>query len=253
MIMRLLRTVVSCLAMALVPAAAHAETARHPVTVPTTNGEILVETFGNCAHANCPAVLILSGSRGFEAPVYDQIGETFRAAGLNLYLVHILSEDDLRAIAQAGGAQARIAYHVKRLPHWISAIDDVVAYLEKRQSHSGKVGILGVSLGAQIASAASIGKPGIDALVMVDGGLPNGYARHVKSLPPLLLIWGSADKVFPLSVARDLQLTAQKLGTHADLDVYENGQHDFFLQSGTPIARSAHESAARFLMERLSD
>jgi hypothetical protein len=62
----------------------------------------------------------LSGSRGFEAPVYDEIGQTFRAAGLNAYLVHVLSATDLDAIAKAGSARARIAYYAQRLPGWIS-------------------------------------------------------------------------------------------------------------------------------------
>lgn len=225
---------------------------RQQFTVPTPGGRILVESVGNCAKATCPAVVILSGSKGFGAPVYDEIGQTFRAAGLNSYLVHVLSAADLDAIATASGARARIAYYVQRLPHWISAVQGVAGYLEGQPHHGGKVGVLGISLSAQIASAASVGRTDIDALVLVDGGFPNGYSQPVRSLPPLLLIWGSADQTFPLSIGQDLRRTAQQLGGPVALDVYEGGAHDFFLRSGTRNAGAAHQSVAEFLVMHLS-
>ncbi|UXT61273.1 alpha/beta hydrolase (plasmid) [Agrobacterium fabrum] len=230
---------------------AHAAS-RLQFAVPTPTGRVLVESFGNCANATCPAVVILSGSKGFGASIYDEIGQTLRAAGLNAYLVHVLSADDLNAIATADNARVRIAYYGQRLPDWISAVQSVAAYLESLPRHGGKVGVLGISLGAQIASAASAGRSDIGALVLVDGGFPNGYSHPVRSLPPLLLIWGSADRTFPLSVGRELQRTAQQLGRPVTLDVYEGGAHDFFLRPGTGNASAAHQSAADFLMLQLS-
>lgn len=96
------------LGISLVAAGAHAQSTRQRFSVPTANGEVRLEGFGNCAKETCPAVAILSGSKGFAAPVYDEIGQTFRAAGLNAYLVHVLSPTDLDAIATAGSARARI-------------------------------------------------------------------------------------------------------------------------------------------------
>ncbi|WP_307147454.1 dienelactone hydrolase family protein [Rhizobium tibeticum] len=225
---------------------------RQQFTVETPTGRILVESFGNCAKTICPAVVILSGSKGFGAPVFDEIGQTLRAAGLNAYLVHVLSMADLDTIATASGAQTRIAYYAQRLPDWISAVRGVAAFLESQPHHGGKVGVLGVSLGAQIASAASVGRSDIDALVLVDGGFPNGYSQAVRSLPPLLLIWGSADRTFPLSIGRELQRIAQQLGGPVTLDVFEGDAHDFFLRSGTRNAGAAHQSAAEFLAAHLS-
>ncbi|UWU19592.1 dienelactone hydrolase family protein (plasmid) [Rhizobium sullae] len=220
--------------------------------MPTPAGRVLVESFGNCANATCPAVVILSGSKGFGASVYDEIGQTFRTAGLNAYLVHVLSAADLDAIATAGNARTRIAYYAQGLPGWTSAVQGVSAYLESQPRHGGKVGVLGISLGAQIASAASVGRSDIGALVLVDGGFPNGYSKPIRPLPPLLLIWGSADRTFPLSIGRELQRTAQQLGGPVTLDAYEGGAHDFFLRSGTRNAGAAHQSAADFLMSHLS-
>jgi dienelactone hydrolase len=250
--MHLLKITIATLAISLFSAEANAQSARAQFTVPTPRGRVLVESFGSCASGTCPTVLILSGSKGFGASVYDEIGQTFRAAGLNAYLVHVLSAADIDAIATAGSARARIAYYAQRLPDWTSAVQGVASYLETQPRHGGKVGVLGISLGAQIASAASAGRTDIDALVLVDGGFPNGYSQRLRSLPPLLLIWGSADQTFPSSIGRELQRKAQQLGGLATLDVYEGGAHDFFLRSGTRNAETAHQSAAEFLGSYLS-
>ncbi|MHC1550310.1 dienelactone hydrolase family protein [Phyllobacterium sp. K27] len=200
---------------------------RQQFTVQTDSGGVLVESFGDCANATCPAVVILSGSKGFGAAVYDEIGQTFRAADLNAYLVHVLSADDLDAIATAGSARSRIAYYAQRLPDWISAVGGVAAHFERQPRHGGKIGILGISLGAQIASAASVGRADVDALVLVDGGLPNGYSKPISSLPPLHLIWGSSDQSFSMSIGRELPGTAQQLGVSVALDVYEAARTTF--------------------------
>lgn len=247
-----MRLLVAALAVSLSTAGAIAQSAREHLTVPTPGGRVSVDSFGNCAKATCPAVIILSGSKGFEAPAYDEIGLNFRAAGLNAYLVHFLSAADLETIAKASGARARIAYYAQRLPDWTSAVQSVAVYLETQPRHGGKVGVLGISLGAQVAAAASVGRTDIGALALVDGGFPNGYSQPVLSLPPLLLIWGSTDQTFPLSIARELQRTAQQLGASASLDIYEGGPHDFFLKSGTRKAREAHQSAADFLRSHLA-
>lgn len=228
-----------------------AASARDRFSVPTSSGEIAVERFGDCSEALCPAVIILSGSRGFGASVYDEIGRTFRAAGLNAYLVHVLTPTDLDVIANANGASSRVAYYADRLDGWTSDVGAVTSYLKEQPRHGGKVGLLGISLGAQIASAASTVQTNIDSLVLVDGGFPSGFSRQVDRLPPLLLIWGSGDQTFPLSVGIALERTAQQIGVPVTLEVYQGGAHDFFLRSGTENALAAHQSAANYLLRWL--
>lgn len=248
--MRSLILITALFAM-LLPAAASAQSVRQQFFVPTPAGEVAVEGFGDCPDTTCPAVLILSGSRGFGASVYDEIGQTFRASGLNAYLVHVLSPTDLDAIANAGGARARIAYYAERLQSWTSGVQSVAAYLKDQPQHGDRVSLLGISLGAQIASATAVGQTDIDALVLVDGGFPNDYSQPIDILPPLLLIWGSDDQTFPLSIAQELQRTMQQIGLPVALDVYEGGAHDFFLRSGSTNADAAHQGAADFLVQRL--
>jgi dienelactone hydrolase len=229
----------------------HTASAREKFFVPTSAGGIAVEGFGNCSEAPCPAVMILSGSKGFGKSVYDDIGQTFQTAGLNAYLVHVLTPTDLDVIAKADGAGGRIAYYADRLEGWVSGVSAVAAYLKSQQQHGGKVGLLGISLGAQIASAASTGHTDIDTLVLVDGGFPNGYSQQVEILPPLLLIWGSDDQTFRLSIGLELERTAKRIGVPVAFDVYQGGPHDFFLRSGTSNATAAHKSAANYLVRWL--
>lgn len=154
--MRITPSLTLALAICSSATAAKAQALRDHLTVPTSNGGTLVESFGTCAEPSCPMVLILSGSKGFGAPAYEELGQTFRKAGLNVYLVHLLSADDLNAIASASGATARIAYYARRLPDWVSSVREVASYFAA-QPHSGRIGVLGISLGAQTASVASVG------------------------------------------------------------------------------------------------
>jgi hypothetical protein len=73
--MRPVKITVVALAISLFTAGANAQSVLEQFTVPTRGGRILVESFGNCAKATCPAVLILSGSKGFGAPVYNETTE----------------------------------------------------------------------------------------------------------------------------------------------------------------------------------
>lgn len=225
---------------------------RKSFDVATPDGKVLVEYFADSTNATRPAVLILSGSKGFGSPAYDEIGQTFRAAGLDAYLVHFLSPADLSAIASAGSSAARMRYYATRQAEWIADVRSVVSYFNTRRPYAGKVGVLGISLGAEMAAAASANRSDIGALVLVDGGFPDDYPQTVHSLPPLHLIWGSTDRTFSLSIALDLQRTARQRGESVGLDVYQGGAHDFFLKLNTHQTLTAHLSAAKFFLSQLS-
>ncbi|GFZ88859.1 dienelactone hydrolase family protein [Dyella caseinilytica] len=224
---------------------------RQPLTVQTPNGSVLIECFAS-THATLPTVLILSGSKGFGSPAYDEIGKTFLDAGLQACLVHFLSPTDLSAIGSAGNSEARERYYAKRQSAWLVDIRGAISYFNARPNHVGKVGLLGISLGAEMAAAVSANSADIGALVIVDGNFPDGYSQPVRSLPPLHLIWGSADRTFPVPVGLNLQRIARHLVDAADIDIYKDGAHDFFLRPKTQQAQAAHVSAAHFLMSKLS-
>ncbi len=228
------------------------EVSRREINVPTPTGPVAMEAYERQGQEPHPAVIILSGSKGFGSPAYGEMAQAFNTAGLDVFLLHVLSREDVRAIAGADGAQARKRYYAQRFPDWIGSVRAAVAFLKAQPRHAGTVGLLGISLGANVAAASAADNADIAALVLVDGGFPEGYSRQVRALPSLHLIWGGADRVFPLSLGRDLERMARELGGTASFDVYEGAGHDFFLRPGASQARAAHRSAADFLQRRLA-
>lgn len=214
--------------------------------VPTPIGAVRVEYEGQTNQAR-PAVVILSGSKGLGSPAYGDLAKTFNAAGLDVVLVHFLTPEDIVRINHTGSASLRKQYYAARFSSWIGSVRAVVSYLKSQPRYGGKVGIVGISLGATVAAASSSDSPDIGGVVLVDGGFPDNDSRQVRSMPPLHLIWGSADQVFPVATGYQLKKTVQELGGTASIDVYEGAAHDFFLRSGTLQADAARQSAANFL------
>ncbi|MBF2716022.1 alpha/beta hydrolase [Agrobacterium vitis] len=245
----LLATTVFCLAfISCTPSRANA---RQTVIVKTTQGDIAIETFERRAPQKRPAAIILSGSKGFRSAAYDDLAQSLDKAGLDAYLVHAVSDADLTAIGHAKGAAGRIQYYTSHIARWSAAVRDVLLFLKRQSPENRKIGVLGISLGAQIAITATVNRQAANALVLVDGGFPAGYSQSVRTAPPLLVVWGSEDRVFPVSMARALSEQAKSLGTETELSIFDGGSHDFFLKPETSLAKQAHERAARFLAERL--
>ncbi|MCF1460886.1 alpha/beta hydrolase [Agrobacterium vitis] len=245
----LLATTVFC--VAFISCSPSRANARQTAIVKTTQGDIAIETFERRAPQKRPAVIILSGSKGFRSAAYDDLAQSLDKAGLAAYLVHAVSDADLTAIGHAKGAAGRIQYYTSHMARWSAAVRDVLLFLKRQSPEDRKIGVLGISLGAQIAITATVNRQEANALVLVDGGFPAGYSQSVRAFPPLLVVWGSEDRVFPVSMAKTLSEQAKFLGTATELSIFDGGGHDFFLKPETPLAKQAHERAALFLAERL--
>jgi carboxymethylenebutenolidase len=224
---------------------------REQFTVAAAGVNVLIEGFASTSDRSRPAVIILSGSKGFASPAYDDLGRSLDAAGIDAYLVHLLSPVDEQAIVRAGSASARIAYYATRRPDWIATVHKVISHLNSQPYHARRVGVLGISLGAQTAAAASADTTDISALVLVDGAFPEGYSKQVSSLPPLFIVWGDADRTFPVSTAQKLRQMAQDLGGSVSLDLHKGGAHDFFLKPGAQ-ATAAQRGVLDFFVSQLS-
>lgn len=200
-----------------------------------------------------PVVLILCGTKGFFRPAYREIAQALATAGMDAYLVHYLSETDLRQIVRAGNAPARIRYYATRRASWIATVRGVASTLSHDPLHNNsKIGLLGVSLGAQLASAVSANQHQFAAVVLVDGGFPDGDHTPVTSMPPLQLIWGEADQAFPIAGARQLDARMKKLGGPVRLNTYPGMSHGFILADKGPETMAARGVAVDFLRAQLA-
>ncbi len=208
-----------------------------------------VDVFARKQETGRPAVIILSGSRGFEPLAYDEIAASLVDTGLDVYLAHLLSQDDLKSIHAAKDSRARIAHYEKRRHDWLARLAGVVHHI-RHQEHHAKTGLLGISLGAETAAIAISEGLSVDAAVLV-AGVPSANIRFSKQTPPLHLMCGTADNVYPLPKAQRFVTLAKGAGALASINLYKGARHDFFLKPDSLDARNAYTDAGRFLMEKL--
>ena len=146
--------------------ASSAAVARDAFDLPSS--PLKVEHFGQAEAKGRAAIIILSGSRGFGFPAYDHIGNRFKDAGFDVFLPHLLTQQDLKEIEAAGTARSRIAYYSERRGDWLVQLNALIAHL-RTKGYTDKIGILGISLGAETAAMAITRGVDIDAVVLVDG------------------------------------------------------------------------------------
>jgi predicted esterase len=60
--------------------------------------------------------------------------------------------------------------------------------------------LIGYSLGASVALAASAGESQLAGIVVWSGSLPDTYVRLFHKIPPLLILHGARDGVCKLSI-----------------------------------------------------
>jgi dienelactone hydrolase len=219
------------------------ERPRRIMTIAAAYGPVRVEMPDVQRPTARPAIIVLSGSKGLGSPAYDEIARRFETAGLDVFLVHFLSAADLRVLEEAEDAASRKRYSAAQMPRWIASVRAVAAYLRADRP----VGLLGISLGANVAAASAQGDDPPGALVLVDGGVGATSAR----LPPLLLVWGRDDRVFPPATARAFKQAVAARGGTVRLDMHTGAAHDFFIRPGSPQAASAQQAAAQFLVSQL--
>ncbi|WP_321382125.1 dienelactone hydrolase family protein [Rhizobium sp.] len=255
--MRVILTTLLLFTTSLFGPALPAEAASQPhwstTTIDGPDGAMAVESVTDASDKGSrPLVLLLSGTKGFFKPAYRTMAERFAAAGMDAYLVPYLSARDLHEIARAGSAPARIRYYATRQARWIETVRKIATALNADPHHNGKIGVFGLSLGAQVASAVSANNQQFSAVVLVDGGFPEGYRTPVTSMPPLQLIWGEADRAFPISGAKRLETQMKQLGGPVTLTTYPGMSHGFILAQDRPEAIKAWSVAAHFFQTSLS-
>lgn len=77
------------------------------------------------------------------------------------------------------------------------AVDDLVAgLLDLRQLASGKLGVLGLDLGATVAVEAAAMVPQLDAVVHIGGPPPRAEARLARARAPILVHYATGSGVF---------------------------------------------------------
>jgi carboxymethylenebutenolidase len=160
-----------------------------------------------------PAVLVLHGSGGFEAgpQAYENIAIAIANSGMDAYLVHYFGRDS--------------KWPCHCWDAWTKTISGAMTAILRRPEASGRVGLLGFSLGGAVAIASARDRR-VGAAVIFYGFVPDDDQRgQPDHLPPLLVLHGSADKNVALESGREIESLAHRLGGQADLVVYPDEGH----------------------------
>jgi carboxymethylenebutenolidase len=201
-----------------------------------------------------PAVLILPGSGGIERnrAIYERDAKAMNGIGMDAYLLSYYTDADRAALAPGvRSAAERTAYRSGRALAWADHVSEIVSTIAARRDCSGRIGVLGISLGGFVAAAAAARDRRIAALAVLYGGMPRALQATVTHLPPLLALHGDADKLVSISEDRALVKLATRIGGEADLVVYPGKGHGFDFKPNDPDAADAVRRVTQFFAAKL--
>ena len=210
MIVALLRgTPVLAFAIAIHSAYAAAEAPPEYLTIDGSDRKIVMTRYPAAGAAARPSVIVLHGSSGLDA-AYARHAMTLAENGIDAYLISYF------------GPRSGLACHC---PHtWAQTVADAAVAIRRRPEASGRVGLLGFSLGGLVA-VASAREAAATALVVFYGYMPPEPRPTTEPLPPLLALHGDADASVPLKWGREVVERARERGGRAEFVVYPGEPH----------------------------
>ncbi|HWY61693.1 MAG TPA: dienelactone hydrolase family protein [Rhizomicrobium sp.] len=217
------------------------------LSLPTPERAVDVTYFRAPGDGLRPAALLLHGAGGFDGQIanYDRYASELAKNGIDAYLVYYYSAAD------KAGMQRGDEVFQKRYAAWAKMVDDLADSLEKKKDSNGKVGLVGFSNGAILASGAGARDPKISAAVIYYGGAPWPTLGPVTRFPPLLILHGDADQIIPVREGHMLAEFAQERGAKVDLVIYPGESHGFGSRLATKNGADALKRTIAFLRQEL--
>ncbi|HPC83857.1 MAG TPA: dienelactone hydrolase family protein [Thermoanaerobaculaceae bacterium] len=128
---------------------------------------------------------------------------------------------------------------------WRAAVHDAVTFASSLEgADSGRVGVVGYSLGAFLTLGRAPLDERIRAVVAYYGGISRDTAPHVPSTaPPTLLLHGTRDRIVPFRRSVEAFEAIRREGRPADLVVYPGARHGFCLNGRGGIDGAAAADA----------
>jgi carboxymethylenebutenolidase len=225
-----------------------------PLTVDAHDGHVDLTRFAADGAAKRAAVLILHGARGLEINprAYERYAGAIATAGMDAYLVRYMTAGDLRALGQTSAREKREAYETQRFDAWAERVSSIATAIMARADSTGRIGLLGFSLGGYIAAESGARDEHIAALAVMYGGMPDAMASEVKRMPPLLEIHGDADRNVPLAKGEELVKLAKAVGAPAEQVTYPGRAHGFDFSDTDPMTSDAIGRVVRFFQVHLT-
>lgn len=168
------------------------------------------------ANALSPLLVLLPGTSGPEAPLYQSQAQFFAGHAYTVLVLHYFDANSSRKPSP------------ENYRRWVTAVQDLVrSFAGNPHLAHREVVLVGYSLGASIALAAgSEGLP-VKAIAEWYGSLPDEFFYNFKTMPPLLILHGARDSNIPILNAQQLiQLCSLKHLTCAS-HIYPDQGHGF--------------------------
>jgi len=202
-----------------------------------------------------PAVIVLHGSRGIElrARAYERYADALSAKGMDAYFPRYMTPADTAMLVSKSSTQEnREAYEMTRFDGWADTVSDTVTALLSRPDSSGRVGLLGFSLGGYIAAEAAARDTRIAALAVLYGGMPDAMTTKIRHMPPLIALHGDADRNVPIAQGRQLVQLGKSVGAEAEFVTYPGRAHGFDFSETDPMTSDAIDRVTKFLQAKLT-
>lgn len=231
-------------------AAATAET----LTVDAGESPVTLNRFASGRAGKRPAVLVLHGSRGFDLrpQAYARYADALTADGIDAYFVRYYTPADEQAFRTLNTREAREAYETGRFDAWAARVSSALSAVLSGADSSGRIGLLGFSLGGYVAAAAAARDERVSALAVLYGGMPDKIAPQVRHLPPMIELHGEADRNVPLASGEALVRLGKSVGAAAEIVRYPGKAHGFDFADNDPMTADAINRVAGFFQARLN-
>jgi dienelactone hydrolase len=228
-----LHATIPLLALLTIPAA-NAVAAAPTMTHYPSGGKILtVARWSASGPGRHPVVILLYGSAGPDLILndaqYRRYPEMLSAAGFTVFMPYYFERT---------GTKPHDDYSPEQFAQWIATVRDAVKWASARNDvQPGRIGVVGLSLGAFLGLAVATEESRLAALVECYGGMPDAYVDRVKTMPPTLILHGQKDALVDVEEAHKLERLFAERGVKYESHIYPEQNHGFMNADGDDSAR----------------
>ena len=180
---------------------------------------ISVERFLPKSSKPAPIVIALHGSGGTPEGGAAQYGRALAGQGYIVLVAHYFD--------RTGHTWVAPQEIQPNFESWMETVGDAITYAFTLPDHNGKIGLLGMSLGAYLALSVATADTRVHAVVDFFGGLPDVLVPQVNHMPPVLILHGEADPTVPIAEAHKLKRLFDEKQIPYEMRTYPGAGHAF--------------------------
>jgi carboxymethylenebutenolidase len=248
------RTALAGLALVSIGLPARAATPEQ-LTVDADDGSISLIRYAADRAGKRAGVVLLHGTGGFDLKprAYERYAHALSAKGFDAYFLRYFTAADASILqSKSSTREGREAYETTRFDGWVKRVSAVMTTILARPDSSGRIGLLGFSLGGYVAAETAARDQRVAALAVLYGGMPDAMVPEVKHLPPLIELHGEADRNVAIAKGQQLVNLGKAIGAEAEFVPYPNRQHGFDFSDTDPMTADAVGRVINFFEARLS-